>query len=186
VKVLKVAKLGFGAHEELCIVRDISSGGIKAEVYYPLATGDAVSIELNEGSPVSGHVAWRVDDLVGIAFDRPVSVISVIAHRTLDRFGRKVRRPRLRASFNAAVVTDSGEREVHVSDVSQAGMKILVDRPIPLGAMCELRMPGIEPRRALVRWNRDSYAGLQFALPMTYQEFAAWRRHLSGFDSPSA
>lgn len=182
VKVLKVAKLGFGAHEELCIVRDISSGGLKAEVYYPLAAGDPVSVELNEGNPVAGHVVWRTDDLVGVAFERPISVISVIAHRTLDRLGRKVRRPRLRADFTAAVVTDSGEREVAVRDVSQAGMKILTDRPIPLGALCELRLPGVDTRRAFARWNRDGHAGLQFALPMTYPEFAAWRRYLAGYD----
>lgn len=182
VKVLKVAKLIFGAREELCIVRDISSGGLKAEIYYPLAANESVAIELSEGNPVSGHVVWRTDDLIGVSFDRPVSVISIIAHRTLDRLGRKVRSPRLKADFPAAVLNESGERHVHVRDVSQAGFKALVDRPIPLGTLCEVRLPGLNPRRAFVRWNRNGHCGLQFALPMTYPEFTGWRRQLAGYE----
>ncbi|PZO87305.1 MAG: hypothetical protein DI623_14995 [Sphingomonas sanxanigenens] len=182
VKVLKVAKLLFGAREELCIVRDISSGGLKAEVYYPLGVNDRVTIELTEGNPVPGHVVWRADDLIGVSFDRPVSVISIIAHRTLDRLGRKTRSPRLKADFTAAILSGSGERQVQVRDVSQAGFKALADRPFPLGALCEVRLPGLNLRRAFVRWNREGHCGFQFALPMTYPEFVGWRRQLAGYE----
>lgn len=179
--VLQIAKLSTDSCEELCILRDISSTGLRAESYYPLSVGARVSLELKTGRRVTGHVVWSDGSAFGVEFDVKVPVFAILAHQTLDELGRRVRQPRLRANTEASLFLGEEEIAVRLSDVSQAGLRIGVGRLLRIGARVEIALQGLGRRKAIVRWYRDGEAGVMFVQPMTYPEFAAWRQTLARF-----
>lgn len=174
--VLQIAKLSTDQCEELCILRDISSNGLRAEVYCPMNIGDEVSFELKTGRRVSGRVAWTDGKSIGVEFDVKIPVLAVLAHQTLDELGYKARQPRLRTDAPARLYIDDNAISVRLCDVSQAGTRISVDRILRLGARCEIALEGLGRRKAIIRWYRNGEAGVLFVQPMTYPEFAAWRQ----------
>jgi hypothetical protein len=177
--VLQIAKLSTDRCEELCILRDISSHGLRAEVYYPMNIGDRVSFELKTGRRVSGRVIWADGKSIGVEFDIKIPVFSVLAHQTLDELGYKARQPRLRTDAPARLYIDDNAIPARLCNVSQAGTSISVDRILRVGARCEIALEGLGRRKAIVRWFRNGEAGVLFVQPMTYPEFAAWRQMLA-------
>ncbi len=53
-------------------VRNLSSGGLMAEMIANAKTGDPVEVEVRGIGWVSGLIAWATDGRVGVAFDRPI------------------------------------------------------------------------------------------------------------------
>ncbi|BCI69457.1 pilZ domain protein [Sphingomonas sp. S17] len=53
-------------------VRNISEGGLMAELAIPVEIGTAIMFDLRGIGPVSGRVAWCTQGRVGVAFDRPI------------------------------------------------------------------------------------------------------------------
>lgn len=180
--VLQIAKLSTDRCEELCILRDISSHGLRAEVYYPMSVGDRVSFELKTGRRVSGRVIWTDGKSIGVEFDTRIPVYSILAHQTLDDLGYKARQPRLRTDAPAQLYIDDDAILARLCNVSQAGTRISVDRILRLGARCEIALEGLGRRKAIIRWYRNGEAGVMFVQPMTYPEFAAWRQMLAQID----
>ena len=177
--IFQVAKLVAPGIEELCILRDISPDGLKAEIYLPVAVGESVRIEFRTGHEVRGHVAWASEGGIGIAFDAAVSVVTLLSHSSFDdRLGR-VRPPRLDMAVEASLRTLEGDIAVRTCDVSQAGVKLLVDRALPAELPCELALPALGHRAAVVRWYRGGSAGLMFVDPLSYPDFASWRQALA-------
>ncbi|WP_245832868.1 PilZ domain-containing protein [Sphingomonas mucosissima] len=66
---LKVA----GSEVEATVrVRNLSSGGLMAELPEPVTPDSVVQIELGGLGWISGRVAWQVEGRAGIAFDKPI------------------------------------------------------------------------------------------------------------------
>lgn len=53
-------------------VRNLSAGGLMAEVSEPLDSDAAVEVEVRGLGWVSGRIAWHTEGRTGIAFDRPI------------------------------------------------------------------------------------------------------------------
>lgn len=54
-------------------IRNLSAGGLMAEIPTGLLRGERVDINLRSIGWISGHVAWVTDGRVGIAFDHPIN-----------------------------------------------------------------------------------------------------------------
>jgi hypothetical protein len=62
-----------GSPDELSVrVRNLSTGGLMAELPEPVPPDAAVQIELRGLGWQSGRVAWQTEGRAGIAFDRPI------------------------------------------------------------------------------------------------------------------
>jgi hypothetical protein len=48
--------------------------------------------------------------------------------------------------------------------------------PFPLNTPCDLWLPCLDRKRAMVRWSRDGVTGLMFAHPIAFRDFACWRQ----------
>jgi hypothetical protein len=174
--VLQVAKIRLAdRREELCVLRDISPEGLRAEIYCPAAPGDLVEIELRTGHVIAGRVAWREEATIGVAFDEAMPMKAVLAHCSFDDRVATLRPPRLTVDFEAWLDVDGDERLVRVGNVSQAGLQISSARPIEAGTACRVALPGLPARNATVRWWRQREGGLQLDATIDYAEFAAWR-----------
>jgi hypothetical protein len=54
-------------------IRNVSAGGLMAEIPTDALRGEPVEIKLRSIGWVSGHIAWVTDRRVGIAFDHPIN-----------------------------------------------------------------------------------------------------------------
>lgn len=173
--VLQVAKLIIGRFEELCVIRDVSAGGLKAEVYCPVPTGLAAIVELRTGYRAAGRIAWSDETMVGLEFDQNVSASNLLIHCSLDERIGRVRPARLAACIPGRLAIEGEICPVELRDVSLAGMKVRVARQLVPDTDCTIAPEAMEPRPALVRWYRDGKAGIQLVEPLQFDEFAAWR-----------
>ncbi|RJF92884.1 PilZ domain-containing protein [Sphingomonas cavernae] len=61
-----------GGEEHKVRVRNLSAGGMMAECHAAFAKGDAVEVILRGVGRVTGKVAWKTEDRIGVAFDMEI------------------------------------------------------------------------------------------------------------------
>ena len=172
VSVFRLAKL-VGEREELCLIRNISAGGLKAEVFSRKAEGDAVAIDFGDGQPRAARVRWAQDECIGLAFDEEINVA-----RTLTQVpapgDRRARRLRLMLEVGAFVLLPGQRKECQLIDVSQGGAKIRTRLKLEVGDRARLEIDGLAVISGMVRWVRDGHVGIAFASPLPYRDLARW------------
>src|SRR4051812_42076098 len=72
--ILRVGGLIGPRGRELCLIRNISAGGLMAHVYSRHAHGERVAIELKGNKPIEGKVRWAEASNLGIEFDERIDV----------------------------------------------------------------------------------------------------------------
>ena len=175
--VAQVAKIRLSSgREELCLLRDISAGGLQADVYIPLKPGDHLDIELRTAHTVGCRIVWAVDGRIGVAFDEPIPAAAMLAHCAFnDPGGGNLRPPRLKANIRGLLRIDAGSSAITISNVSQAGLQIVAPARLRSGISCTIVLPGLAARGASICWWRDGCAGLMLDEAIDYADFAKWR-----------
>lgn len=173
--VLQVAKLATVHGDQLCILRNVSAGGLEAVVYCDLAIGDPVQFELRTGRGMAGRVVWARDSSIGVAFDRKVPILAYLAHQAIEEMGRRVRSPRVRINETGVLRVADRELPISIVDASQAGMRFRTDRVLSAGQPCKIVADELGERGAIVRWCREGEVGVQLKQPLSFHEFAQWR-----------
>jgi hypothetical protein len=103
VSLLRVGALTLGGRRELCLIRNVSAGGMMIRPYSPIAAGTHLTVELKQGDSVSGVVQWSDKGLVGITFDEPIDVLAL-----LNAPGGRPRPRMPRIELSCAAATASG------------------------------------------------------------------------------
>jgi hypothetical protein len=173
--VLQIAKLETLQGDQLCILRNVSAGGLEAVVYCDLAVGDPVQFELRTGRCMAGLVVWTKGSSIGVAFDQKVPILSYLTHQAIQEMGRRVRSPRVRMNEPGRLRIAGGEFAIDIQDASQAGMRIRTNRVLAVGEPCHIAAGGFSERSAFVRWSRDGEVGIQLNRPLSFSEFGQWR-----------
>ncbi len=70
--LLLLATLTAGGKQMQVRVRNLSAGGLMAELPDPVSNDAAVEIDLRGVGRVTGRIAWQTEGRAGIAFDRPI------------------------------------------------------------------------------------------------------------------
>lgn len=172
--ILRVGKLISGESQELCLVRNISSGGIMAHVYSRHHPEEEVAIELQDGMPLRGHVQWVEGGNIGIRFIERINVGEVLSGKPLAEQGYRLRAPRVEQSCRAQLRIGNARAEATLMDVSQGGAKLETDLICEDADKVVLLVPQLRPIDAIVRWARDGRVGLEFVRPLAYAELTAW------------
>lgn len=175
--VFQVAKLVTSRHEELCLLRDVSPTGLKAEVYCSLAAGERIEIELKTEHRVAGEIVWASDGAIGMTFDEEVPVLAMLAHCAFDDRIARIRPSRLACAMPGSLAIEGREHPVTLLNVSLAGMKMKFEGQAGDGkAIVSLAEFG--RRACTIRWTRGGEAGVMFDEPLNYADFVDWRRRL--------
>ncbi len=119
LSLLRVGALLIEGRRELCLVRNVSGGGMLIRPYSPIAAGTAVTVELKHGETVSGIAKWIEEGLVGIAFDEPIDVVALL---TASEDGPQPRMPRIELSCTAWIREDADIYRTRSINISQGGM----------------------------------------------------------------
>ena len=174
--VNQVAKIRLGSgREELCLLRDISAEGLKAEVYIPLERGAPIDIELRTAHTVSGKIVWVADKDIGVAFDAPIPAAAMLAHCSFEVNGGSLRPPRLKVNLRGLLRIGAAATMVNIANISQAGMQVAAPQPLRPGTACSVALSGLPARAASVCWWREGEAGLMLTEPFDYPTFSQWR-----------
>ena len=172
IPLLKVAKLVSGDSERLMRVRNISAGGLMAEIADCPEIGERVSVELSS-QKIPSSVVWTRDGLIGIKFDQSVDLGELLAGRK-PRHGFRPRPPRLDVDCKASIRLGDTYYTVDVHDISLGGMKVEPIEQYCVGRDVVVVVESLRPIKGEVRWYADRRAGIVFKRPLEFEELAEW------------
>ena len=172
--LLRVGSLIVGERRELCLIRNVSAGGMLVRVYSEIAPGTRVMIELKQGEPVHGTILWAKDELVGVSFDAPVDIPSLIA---TPADAPRPRMPRLEVRCTAWVRDGAVVHRTRALNISQGGLRVEATRALPAGAQVTVTLPRLAPEQGVVRWNDGESCGITFNNVLALPMLVAWLGH---------
>ena len=169
-----VAKLRTISGESLCLVRNISPGGLTADVYSRLDIGGAATFEFTSGAVIRASIVWQRDNVAGAQFADRIDVATVFGLRDISPPAPEPRAPRVELDIPATIRLGAMHRAIILNDISQSGAKIRCAEPLEPGLTLTLLVNGRAPLIGQVRWSRDGFAGLAFYTPVSFDLLAQW------------
>lgn len=171
--ILRVGTLHIEDRRELCLIRNISAGGLKAHVYSHLELGTRVAAELKTNQRIAGEVSWIEGTNVGISFDEPIDVEDVLNNQELEN-GWRPRLPRVEIDRLATLRVGARMFGVAARDISQGGVKLETDQPFETGEEVVLSLDKFRPLHGTVRWCHDGLCGIAFNQVIPFRELMDW------------
>jgi len=169
--LLRVGALIIGKRRELCLIKNVSAGGMLIRAYCDIALGTPLAIELKHGETVSGVARWIKDGCVGVTFDQPVDILDIL---TGSAEGPRPRMPRVEVGGIAWVRQDGSTHRARAVNISQGGVKLECAAAIPVGADVIVSIPGLSPRAGMVCWADSGAYGVTFNQVIALPELVAW------------
>ena len=156
---------------ELCLIKNISAGGMMVRLYCSIAEDTPVTVELKSGQPVSGRINWTRDHHAGVTFDQPIDVIDILS-ASMD--GPRPRIPRIETDCFASLRDGANTLRVRACDISQGGVKIQCETLLPPGADVIVTLPGLPPQPGVTCWTGAGFTGVAFNRLLPLAELVAW------------
>lgn len=167
----RVGTLTIGDRRELCLIKNVSAGGMLIRVYSDISPGTALSVELKQGEPITGTARWSDKESVGLVFDEPIDVVSLISLRVE---GPRPRMPRIEVGCTAMVRDGATVIRAKAVNVSQGGLQVHSSVELALGAEVMVTLRGLAPEPAVVRWRDGECYGLAFNRVLAITQLVAW------------
>jgi hypothetical protein len=177
--LFRVGALTIGSRRELCLIKNISAGGMRIRSYCPLAEGSAVIDELKTGMSVPGRVSWIDRESAGISFDRQVDVLDVLS---VSDEGPRPRMPRIEVTCPAALRDGAVIHQMPVRDISQGGVKLEGEQPLAPGCDVVVSLPGLTPQAGVVQWAGGGHVGVTFNRLLSLGQLVDWLKTIRGGD----
>lgn len=160
--ILRAAKLRTDCGDYLCVLRDVSSGGLRLRLFHPLVLPPELDIELAGGERYRLGLAWQDGEQAGCRFaDGPVDTARLLEEA--GPFPKRSIRLRLHQPVAVTLRGRSAEIPAALHDISQFGAALHCDERLAIGAQLELDAPALGQLAARVRWRRGALYGLVFA-----------------------
>ena len=127
--LIRTAKIVTDLGEFLCIVRDMSDGGVRLRFFHPLPDAGTIRLVLANGDAIPIEKAWESGGHAGFRFAGKVDVQAFIAEA-----GRFPKRPlRIEAEFPGTVTVDGLPSRATVLNISRQGARIECAHALSLG-----------------------------------------------------
>jgi len=175
--LFRVGTIVTADRRELCLVKNISAGGVLIRAYCKLDPDMAVQVELKEGQPAAGRVSWIRGTDAGITFDKRVDVIALLK---ASGDGPRPRMPRIEVKCIGFVREGAIVHRALIRNVSQGGVSVEVAKPLTIGADVTVSLPDLAPQSAIVRWNEDGRFGIGFNSVLPLADLVAWLHSRQG------
>lgn len=173
LSLLRVGSVTLPDRRELCLVRNISSGGMMIRAYSDIDAGSHLSIELKQGEPIPGIVRWVEDGLTGVTFDEPIDVLDFLS---LNFGAQRQRIPRIELDCNGWVSAGGDIQPVRVLNISPGGICVEAPRILVPDTDVVVTLIGLTPAAAVVKWAKDDTYGIGFNRKLPLPELVAWLR----------
>ncbi|MEO7655559.1 MAG: PilZ domain-containing protein [Sphingomicrobium sp.] len=171
VSLYRVGALTVDGRRELCVVRNLSSGGLMLNSYSAIELGSRIAVEFKQGISIRGTVQWSNANSVDVEFDQPIDVAALLASAPHDF---RPRLPRIDIACDVSVREGAATYKVRALDISQGGVCVETDEVLSFGADVVVRIDGLVPEPAVVRWCNGNCYGLGFIRLLSVTSLAAW------------
>jgi hypothetical protein len=168
--VYRPAIIETAKYSGFCMVKDISPEGAMTETCADLPDGELVRLGFTEQEMLAGKVVWSGAGRLGIQFDRPIDVSAILVGSASDEPNRA---PRLPIECIVEIEDSAGSRWEQVSNVSTKGVKIK-SSAFRIGQKLSVVIAGMPRKKAVVRWTGEGESGLEFLIPLTYDDLQSW------------
>jgi hypothetical protein len=169
---LCIVKLTGRNGDQLMRARNVSAGGLMAEIGQPVTVGDQVELEISS-QKIPSTVIWTRDGTAGFKFDSDIDLGELLAGRK-PRHGFRARPPRLDVQCKANLRVGKTYYNCDVHDISLGGMKVEPIEEYCLGKQVVVVVESLRPIKGEVRWFADRRAGIVFDKPLRFEELAEW------------
>jgi len=167
----RVGSILVEGRRELCLIKNISAGGMMIRLYCSIDEATPVTVELKSGQPISGRISWTREPNAGVVFDEPIDVIDILS-ATMD--APRPRMPRIETACHATLREGATALRVRVCDISQGGVKVESETILARGADVVVTLPGLEPQPGLACWVEDGFIGVAFNRLLSLSELVSW------------
>jgi PilZ domain len=171
LSLLRVGAVLIEGRRELCLIRNISAGGMMIRAYSTIASGTRLHVELKQSEPVSGIVQWVEDGLTGVTFDSPIDVVGLLAP---SADGPRPRLPRIEVSCTAWLREGANMFRTRGINISQGGICIATPAGLPIGADVVVTLLGMSPLAGVVKWSDDGAYGIGFNRVIALPDLMGW------------
>ena len=169
--LFRVGAMTIDGRRELCLIKNISEGGMMIRPYCDLPVGTQLTIELKTGFSVPCTVAWVRDAAVGVEFEVAVDVVEILSN---SQDGPRPRMPRIEVNCFATVRDGGMVYRMRVQDVSQGGVKLETAVVLAKGADLVVSLPGLDTQPGCVRWTDGGQLGVTFNRLLPLADLVAW------------
>jgi hypothetical protein len=173
LSLLRVGTLMIGDTRELCLIKNVSAGGMLIRTYSEVAEGTRVSIELKQEAPITGTVRWTREGCIGVTFDSPVDVLELIS---VSVDGPRQRLPRVAITSTAWVRDGATVHRTKTINISQGGLRVSSPNDLPVGAELVVSLNGLAPITGRLQWKDGDQYGIRFNRPVGLPVLVAWLR----------
>lgn len=166
--LIRAAKLVSAQGEFVCVLRDVSSTGVRLRCFHALPPGQAMALELQNGETFDIERIRGDEQEASFRFVSPVSVARLVQDSWLYP-----RRPlRLNLAIPLSLRTAMGPVAAITENISQQGCRAESLMPLALSQSVIIESPHLPGIRAKVRWRRDGACGLVFDDTFSLTDFA--------------
>jgi hypothetical protein len=173
LSLLRVGSMMIGERRELCLIKNISAGGMMIKAYCRIEAGTRIAIELKHGEAVSGTALWAEADTVGVSFDEPIDVLALLS---ASADGPRPRMPRVEVDCVVSIREGATVHRAKALNISQGGIRIEAVRPLTIGADVTVSLNGLAPCAGIVRWSDRGCYGITFNRVQALSALIAWLR----------
>jgi hypothetical protein len=160
--------------EGLGMVRDVSPGGMMIDAQLDLDLGQPVSIALLDDQELSGTVAWKDGNMLGVQFAEEIPVERILVKPSLKRDGQRTRLPRFAVQKDVELKIDNVVIEAKLQDISQRGAKLQCGAKLRIHGNLLVRAQSHKPVAATVKWRAGEMVGVEFHRLLGLDELDQW------------
>lgn len=169
--LLRVGSMTVDGRRQLCLIRNVSCGGMLVRTYSDMDPGTRLSIEFKHGESVVGTVRWMRDGNIGLMFDHAIDVLQLLESA---ESGPRPRMPRVEVQSTAWVRADAVTHRTQIVDISQGGLKIRCTKPLRLREQVVVTVGGLQPIAGVVCWIEGQHCGVCFNQILQLQTLIRW------------
>lgn len=180
--LIRAAKLVCGDEEYVCVLRDVSSAGVRLRCFHPIPHAGIMTLELQNGEAFVIEPVREDGQEASFRFAAPVPV-----ERLVQETWAHPRRPlRLNLAIALTLHTGRASAAAMTRNVSQQGCRLECTVPLAIAqpvVVESAHLPGI---RAKVRWRREGACGLVFDDTFSLRDLALYAARVQGQMPPMA
>jgi hypothetical protein len=166
--LIRAAKLIAPNGEYMCILRDASASGVRAQVFHALPKHRHFLLELPNGDRHRIELVWERDGHAGFRFEDRVELAQLIGDP-----GPFPKRPvRLAVQLPALISSQGITMGVVIRNLSQTGARIECDSHLAIDQTLRLEAEQLPTIQARVRWRKGNDYGVVLDHTFRFEELA--------------
>lgn len=159
-------------NEEMCNVRQVTTGCAVADVSGNYRPNDLVILALSQSKTVKANVTWAFNKSIGLKFCRLDDLAVILLGQAAKSL--QLNRHHLNFLAEGSVVIGDEVRNVLIEDISQKGIRILCGIELQISLTVVMHIAGLASISATVRWSNDGITGLSFDSEIDLKSLRQW------------